>query len=746
MPTPWEFQRIHSHALNVRLARVFIRAKLLQRVHGLYRIDGGGRGGGEPGVRAAHCEVFLAHRLATNAEDCAQAAVPYELEVIRMPAFGSIDPIAASSVTLTGYHYARACVPALYGPDGRANVQEFSMEEGVFASHWAQGGMPVPAPSALPSHPRAHGSTLAQAYSEYHAATELILSPYVPDAVGVHEEAATAITGVLGTSVQFCYEYLPGLVPLAQLLVHCGPLHEGRPFFRHLATSLCHAFCDIEAQCSLALVPGSITAENIYLSEGGNRLTLRGICWADPLPAESDGTASLLALRSACMMECLGQVMRACLPASVEKEWKRAKRRGVYADAVGMVVDGEDGDSSRSGNGQQEEDQEVTVYTTSAAVLGIHLTDVTACELQYESVEGCTWLPPVLQVHGAARPGVDSSIGEEALAALAVQLTPGSRVQDGTLDGGPVCRAQSRSDSVHLRGLRPGTATLHLYAVRGSDGGQGQGAGGGTGTLSEAARKVDELMRAAGFTSIPPSPSVVVQHVEVPLTVHPHEPSPVLAAILAACDPQPQESAPMATLKLLAAMHTAAGQRGKLLGVVEDPILDERALIETSRQVAALLGLTQAPASGQAAGGVQAGVVGGDAVMPAGSALSATVGPGAPLTAKSASSIAYGAVSDTDAVAALVAAIGKEAGQGDVPLGPAGSTEVEVGGHAGQARLSSGAPGTPDRILWLCHLALHPWFQAAPTEADNITQDYHAWTYKLRDKQAKAHGEKAVPA
>lgn len=38
-PSPFDFQRVHCNAINVRLATVYVRSKAVQKHHRLYRVD-----------------------------------------------------------------------------------------------------------------------------------------------------------------------------------------------------------------------------------------------------------------------------------------------------------------------------------------------------------------------------------------------------------------------------------------------------------------------------------------------------------------------------------------------------------------------------------------------------------------------------------------------------------------------------------------------------------------------------------
>jgi hypothetical protein len=81
-----------------------------------------------------------------------------------------------------------------------------------------------------------------------------------------------------GLPTLFVYELVPEQLPLAQLVATCGPLAEARPLFRHLAAELARALADVEAQCTFSLA-APLTAESVYVSDAGSRVTLRGVPW-----------------------------------------------------------------------------------------------------------------------------------------------------------------------------------------------------------------------------------------------------------------------------------------------------------------------------------------------------------------------------------------------------------------------------------------------------------------------------------
>jgi hypothetical protein len=546
------------------------------------------------------------------------------------------------------------------------------MEEGEFASFWAMGGAPVPAPSALPGVPRAHASTLAQAYAEYQAASELILSPYAPDVCGVHEaEEGARIAGSLGCAVLFVSEFTPGLVPLAQLRYACGALTEGRPFFRHLAAELARALADVEAQCSLSLPPGGITAENVYVSESGTRLQLRGVTWGEPIPPGRDGTEALLARRSRALMQALGDILGNLL--LDEEEGPQPGLAGVATGPGGSVA----------------------AYSCGTALQGIAAVVDEEFDLVLGDPLGCTWLSPLLAMPGLA-PGLGSDA--EGLDTLAMRLSMG-RATTGDGGGGMPLRCIGQAGEVvegggtrtrfTFLGAAPGACTLHFCAVQ-------KGAAAPPTALppSPSLQRAEALLQGAGFGTVqPPSP---VSEVVVPLAVYGRAASPTLCALLATCAPAPDESAGMAVVKLIAGMHSKAARGG---GGGDD----SAAFLSTARVLAAVLGLTASSGMGLEAGG---------------------------MTARQVSALAYGAVSDSDGLAALIATMEEgEGGAGEV-FGPHGNAVAEA---MGDEVAGSG------RVRWLSHLARHPYF-ALPQDVGAVAADYAAYASPIREAQARAAG------
>jgi len=198
-PSPHDFQRVHARALAVRLAAVHVRARALARRARLYRTD---RALGEaplapaPALRAAAVDVFLAARAGADADACAAAGVPFELEVVSLPPLAAVDVAAPSPLTLHAWGALGAAARGGAARDAAAAA--------------AAGAAPVPAPSALPGAPRATLATTEGLFADYAAHSELALSPYFADACGLHEgaeeDAGSGAADVIGLPTLFCYE------------------------------------------------------------------------------------------------------------------------------------------------------------------------------------------------------------------------------------------------------------------------------------------------------------------------------------------------------------------------------------------------------------------------------------------------------------------------------------------------------------------------------------------------------------
>lgn len=265
---PFSFQRQHARAIQRRSANVFAIGKAVAVDHRLYPrphpraiLDASTSGGSVigPGVdvdpkRATGPDLWLSHRTDRSAGDCAAAGVPYELEALRVPLLGALDPAGTAAATFTALDGAAACVDAC-GQGGFGLAMLGGASPGAV--------LPIPAPSSLIQRPRAHASSLAGVLTEQDALGQLILSQYFPDPCGLHDvlggstlttadERCSILAGasaILGPTVLLLREYVQGAVPLAQLRAVCGPLAESRPLFRCIATELLHALADVAGQC-----------------------------------------------------------------------------------------------------------------------------------------------------------------------------------------------------------------------------------------------------------------------------------------------------------------------------------------------------------------------------------------------------------------------------------------------------------------------------------------------------------------
>jgi hypothetical protein len=199
IPSPFDFQRVHARAIAVRLSAVHVRARALARRARLYRLD---RAHGTsrilhttPALRAASIDIFVADRAGVDNDAGVSVTVPNEIEVISLPPLAAVDAIGTSPLTLHSWYAVAAAA------------------EGVThdaATAAAAGGLPVPAPSALPGIPRAVIQSVQGIYNDYGAHSELILSPYFADACGLHEgseeDSGPGAVHVIGLPTLFCYE------------------------------------------------------------------------------------------------------------------------------------------------------------------------------------------------------------------------------------------------------------------------------------------------------------------------------------------------------------------------------------------------------------------------------------------------------------------------------------------------------------------------------------------------------------
>jgi hypothetical protein len=366
--------------------------------------------------RGSGVEVFAGSRMDVSERECAAAGVSWALEVVRVPLFAALDAPAAAGHTLNAADAAAAALRVRAqdrrlpeqtegaGEDGAvsggatvvgdvrsgaeagagdASVGDLDVTGAVRPSRGATArgavqlrgpvavgdgivdGVAVPAPSGAPSQPRAHASSLRRLHCEYGALSELILSPFFPDACGLHEamDAPPAVTSIAGPATVFLYEAVPGAVPLSQLLAAGGGMVEAQPLFRHLASQVLQALCDVEAMCCYDVEEGGIGVENVYVSEAGARVTLRGVAWGEPLPsplvpspllpgygfsglgAGAEGAWERLAARSARLRRCFARILRQMLvfasPAAGEPQLPGIACAAAVADAGASTEGGQ---------------------------------------------------------------------------------------------------------------------------------------------------------------------------------------------------------------------------------------------------------------------------------------------------------------------------------------------------------------------------------------------------------------------
>lgn len=180
--SPFAFQRQHARALQRRAAAVHAPSKAVLVDHRLFPrpppravLDAGGAGGGAAigpagdfdSKRATGPDVWLCHRSDRAAPDCAAAGVPFELEVVRLPLLGALDPAGTAAATFASLDGAAACVDA-GGAGGFGLPLLGAAAPGIL--------LPIPAPSAALGCPRAHASSLAGALAEQDALGQLLLS------------------------------------------------------------------------------------------------------------------------------------------------------------------------------------------------------------------------------------------------------------------------------------------------------------------------------------------------------------------------------------------------------------------------------------------------------------------------------------------------------------------------------------------------------------------------------------------
>ena len=152
-------------------------------------------------------------------------------------------------------------------------------------------------------------------------------------------------------------------------------------------------------------------------------------------------------------------------------------------------------------------------------------------------LDRAVWLSPCLRLESSGGGtglrligrGVTETVPAAAPAAAAAAAAASST------GAAPAAPTQKRT-RFRLRAPREGRQTLTFYLVRAE---------------SELARRSSSAP-AGRFAATPPPQADVLATATVPLSVHARRPSPTLSVLLDACDPRPEESAAVATLRLLA--------------------------------------------------------------------------------------------------------------------------------------------------------------------------------------------------
>jgi hypothetical protein len=262
------------------------------------------------------------------------------------------------------------------------------------------------------------------------------------------------------------------------------------------------AFADIEAQCTYSLAAGSLNSDVIYVSEGGTRVTLRGIAWGDAILASSPSCSGDLALRSSEILRSLGRVLRELLPALSDDADDRTITHTL------TLAEAQHGISILSGESVSIFDEGPTGGATLSATAG-NVSD------------GTVWIPHVTRAEITA---IDLESAE---------LAASARWQDESDDlknVGVAC------PSIVVTGERIGEAVLWLHGVRGSDAASAAEAG------------------ATPFAIIPPPFETVLVSHRVPIRVSSRDASPILRAIIEATDYKIENSSAVATVRLLSTL------------------------------------------------------------------------------------------------------------------------------------------------------------------------------------------------
>lgn len=388
--------------------------------------------------------------------------------------------------------------------------------------------------------------------------------------------------------------------------------------------------------CTFGVCADGISTENVYLAEGGTRLTLRGIRWGPAILPSSASASAALAQRSDELLRSFGRIMRAMLPTPSRAGNPAPQREILMSDAeygitmfLGESVLLETSSMQRSAaapRAAQGSLEGLPVIFSTAHISAPATVSASAAAATSARDGDCVWqLPRVV----ASSDGVAC-----ASARWADNEETESRV--GSVAACP---------SILVSATAVGNSTLWIEATQGDSS--------------------VESMRC------------------VPLRVLASAPSPVLSAIIEATDAQQEDSAAIATLRLLSLL-TSDGNDGE--GASDG-------FSRVARQVAAVLGLNSSPGDSDDA---------------------EADGTGA---------------HDADALAALVCAL--EEADASLPSGFSGvpGEDLDAGGEL-KLGVIGGARKSRSGISCFGHLARHPFFADASSTA--VAEDFVAFSSPLR--------------
>lgn len=431
------------------------------------------------------------------------------------------------------------------------------------------------------------------------------------------------------------------------MLATCGSIAESRPLFQHIAGELARALADIEAMCTFGVCAGGISTENVYLAEGGTRLTLRGIRWGPAILPSSASASAALAQRSDELLRSFGRIMRAMLPAPARSGAAAHQREILMSDA----------------------EYGITMFLGESVVLETSSSQGSAAapRAAHGSLEG---LPVIFSTaHDLSAPSTEPSSAAAAASAhdgdFVWQPPRVAAAANGAAcatarwadDGGAGVRVGSGAacPSIFVSATAVGNSTLWIEATRGD-------------ASVESTRCV-------------------------PLCVLDSAPSPVLSAIVEATDAQQEDSAAIATLRLLSLLTSGDGNESN--GATEG-------FSRVARRVAAVLGFNSSPTA------------------PGDSDEAEADGTGA---------------HDADALAALVCAL--EEADASLPSGFSGvpGEDLDAGGEL-KLGVIGGTRKSRSGISCFGHLARHPFFADASSSA--AAEDFVAYSSPLRLKALKA--------